>query len=152
MLIKNRNTMESSPFQFILKKRQAFFLALVSAVILLNLVGLGRKIFSREKIFILPSVFNFPGFQFSGLKDDLRDVPYVGYFTDKDLDVPLYAAQFQQAQLILAPTVLDLNNTGHEYIIFDCTTPQIAFRKMKELHVQPLKINPLGAVLGQKAK
>jgi hypothetical protein len=81
------------------------------------------------------------GFQFLGLQDIFKDVHTVGYYTDKDLDNSLAIAQFEQAQYMLAPTVLDLNHTQYHWVIFDCTSPKKALDTIKQLGLTPLKIN-----------
>src|SRR5271170_4929108 len=73
------------------------------------------------------------GFQFMGLENVFKDVRTVGYYTDKNLDNPLAIAQFEQAQYMLAPTVLDLNHTQYHWVIFDCTSPQAALSAIKQL-------------------
>lgn len=79
------------------------------------------------------------GFQFLGLENVFKDVRTVGYYTDKDLNIPLAIAQFEQAQYMLAPTVLDLNHTQYHWVIFDCTSPQVAIDNIKRLGLTPLK-------------
>jgi len=79
------------------------------------------------------------GFQFMGLESVFKDVRTVGYFTDKDLDNPLAIAQFEQAQYMLVPTVLDLNHTQYHWVIFDCTNPQVAIDAIKRLGFTPAK-------------
>ena len=81
------------------------------------------------------------GFQFLGLDKIFKGVRTVGYYTDKDLDNPLAVAQFEQAQYMLAPTVLDLNGTQHRWVIFDCTNPKTALTVIQFLGFVPLKIN-----------
>ena len=81
------------------------------------------------------------GFQFMGLENVFKDVRTVGYYTDKDLNDTLAIAQFEQAQYILAPTVLDLNHTQYHWVIFDCTSPQAAMGAIKNLGLTPLKAN-----------
>jgi len=81
------------------------------------------------------------GFQFMGLEGVFKDVRRVGYYTDKDLSNTLAIAQFEQAQYMLAPTVLDLNNTQYHWVIFDCTSPQAALDAIKHLGLTPVKIN-----------
>jgi len=81
------------------------------------------------------------GFQFMGLENVFKGVRTVGYFTDKDLNNPLAIAQFEQAQYMLAPTVLDLNHTQYHWVIFDCTSPQVAMKTMQQLGLTPLKAN-----------
>ena len=71
--------------------------------------------------------------QFMPLQKVFANVPRAGYYTDKNMDIPLAVAQFEQAQFVLAPTVLELNNTNLPLVIFDCTSPAIAMQKIKEL-------------------
>ena len=80
------------------------------------------------------------GFQFMGLENVFKDVHTVGYYTDKDLNNPLAIAQYEQAQYMLVPTVLDLNHTQYHWVIFDCTSPQTAMQAIKLLGLTPLKI------------
>jgi hypothetical protein len=80
------------------------------------------------------------GFQFMGLENVFKDIRTVGYYTDKNLDNPLAIAQFEQAQYMLAPTVLDLNHTQYRWVIFDCTSPQVAIDAIKSLGFTPSKI------------
>jgi hypothetical protein len=89
------------------------------------------------------------GYKFIGLEQLFKDVRYVGYYTDKDIEAPLTIAQFEQAQYMLAPTVLVLNKTDYPFVIFDCTTPEVALNKIRELGLQPLKINA-GIILAKK--
>jgi hypothetical protein len=80
------------------------------------------------------------GFQFMGLENVFKGVRTVGYYTDKDLSNTLAIAQFEQAQYMLVPTVLDLNNTQYHWVIFDCTSPQAAMGAIQRLGFTPLKI------------
>jgi hypothetical protein len=81
------------------------------------------------------------GFQFMGLENVFKDVRTVGYYTDKDMNNTLAIAQFEQAQYMLAPTVLDLNHTQYHWVIFDCSNPQTALTAIKQLGFTPLKMN-----------
>jgi hypothetical protein len=81
------------------------------------------------------------GFQFMGLENVFKGIRTVGYYTDKDLTNPLAIAQFEQAQYMLVPTVLDLNHTQYHWVIFDCTSPQVAMGAIQRLGLTPLKIN-----------
>src|ERR1700679_218429 len=81
------------------------------------------------------------GYQFMGLENVFKGVRTVGYYTDKDLNDPLAVAQFEQAQYMLVPTILDLNHTQYHWVIFDCTSPQTALGAIKQLGLTPVKIN-----------
>ena len=80
------------------------------------------------------------GFQFMGLENVFKGVHTVGYYTDKDLNNSLAIAQFEQAQYMLVPTVLDLNHTQYHWVIFDCTSPQTAMGEIQRLGFTPMKI------------
>ncbi len=79
------------------------------------------------------------GFQFIGLENIFKDERVVGYYTDKDLKEPLAIAQFEQAQYMLAPTVLDLDHTHYRWVIVDCTSLQAAMEAIRRLGLTPLK-------------
>ena len=81
------------------------------------------------------------GFQFMGLENVFKGIRTVGYYTDKNLDNPLAIAQFEQAQYMLAPTVLELNHTQYRWVIFDCTSPKVALEAIQHLGFNPMKIN-----------
>ena len=81
------------------------------------------------------------GYQFMGLENIFKGVRTVGYYTDKDLNNPIAIAQFEQAQYMLVPTVLDLNNTQYHWVIVDCTSPQAAMGTIQHLGFIPLKVN-----------
>ena len=83
------------------------------------------------------------GYQFIGLADVFKNIHHVGYFTDKDLSVnstdSQAIAQYEQAQYMLAPTVLDINQTQYHWVIFDCTNPLVAIEAIKKLGFTPVK-------------
>jgi hypothetical protein len=87
------------------------------------------------------------GDQFKGLETLLSNQRTIGYYTDKNMDNALAVAQFEQAQYLLAPTVLDFNHTQYSFTIFDCTSPQVALEKIKALGLKPVKANNFGIIL-----
>jgi len=87
------------------------------------------------------------GDQFKGLEPIFNHMPMAGYYTDKPIERPMVIAQFEQAQYVLAPTVLDLNHTDYPLVLFDCSSPEVALNKIKELGFQPVKANNLGIIL-----
>ena len=101
-----------------------------------------------------PSIvpFHSLGFKFMGLEKILANQTYAGYYTDKNMDNSLTVAQFEQAQYMLSPTVLDLNNTNHPLVIFDCTTPAAGMAKIKELGLVPASISNTGIILAYDPK
>ncbi len=52
--------------------------------------------------------------------------------------------------LTLAPTILELNNLDHEYILFDCSTDQVAADKIEEINALAIKRNKFGIILARK--
>ena len=76
----------------------------------------------------------------------------IGYYTDKDLNQKQPAMQFAQAQLVLAPAILDtdINNPRHQFILFDCTTEKKALQKIQALGLIPLKRNNRGIILAKR--
>ena len=121
---------------------QKVILTLLIGIILLNTRQLGLQIIQHQQ-----RKGNFLGDQFRGLEDILKGQRIVGYYTDKNMDDTLSIAQFEQAQYILAPIILDLNHTDSPFVIFDCTSPQIALNKIKELGFNPVKANNTGIIL-----
>ena len=87
------------------------------------------------------------GYKFAGLENIFKNESHIGYYTDKNLDDAKDAMDFANAQYRLAPVVLDLNNTRHKFILFDCSNPATALSKIKELGLIPFKINQFGIVL-----
>ena len=140
----------SSKMEFTPKKiftTKGFFVVIAAGIILINACELSQsliKIIAERN----RSLFRFSGLKFSGLDGILQDAAYVGYYTDKNLSKDRdAAAQFSQAQYILAPAILDVNNTNHFFTLFDCTTEEMAFKKIKELGAIPIKKNKFGIIL-----
>jgi len=127
------------------------FLTAAGLLLVFNITASSGEMFKTGKIFKHRERFPyiFLGDRFRGIETFVGKAPYIGYYTNKNLDDNLSARQFAQAQLVLAPSILDLNNTEHEFIIFDCTTPQIALAKIKEIGAKPLKANPYGIILAR---
>lgn len=93
--------------------------------------------------------YPFMGSHFTGLSEALKNPPFIGYYTDQSLDDIGAATRFAQIQLAVAPTILDLGNTGHEYILFVCSTPQTALNKIKDIGAIPVLKSPSGAILAK---
>jgi hypothetical protein len=123
------------------------FLALLSLCILVSIFQLTVKILEHSQ-----HQSSFLGNQFNEIAPAFKNVRKAGYYTDKNIEHILAIAQFEQAQYVLAPTILDLNNTQHPLVIFDCTTPQVAMQKINELGLKPLKMNSAGIILAFNPK
>jgi len=136
--------------QFLSKpKRQIIFFLLLGGLTVFNTINLvksGLKLTKIKKI--IP--YQFDGYKFSGLQETFKNVKYIGYYTDKDLKETKALQQFSQAQYILAPVILDPDSTDYPYILFDCSTDDIALKKIKELDVIPLKKNKFGIILARR--
>ena len=120
------------------KLKSIFFICLFFAAGINLLLAYAQAIGHLEDRTSIP--LHSLGYQFMGLENVFKGIRTVGYFTDKNLDNPLAVAQFEQAQYMLTPTVLDLNHTQYHWVIFDCTTPQVAMETIKNLGFTPLKI------------
>jgi hypothetical protein len=116
-----------------------FFICLITAAAFNLFLAYAQAIHQLQDRTTIP--LHSLGFQFMGLENVFKGIRTVGYFTDKDLVNPLAIAQFEQAQYMLAPTVLDLNHTQYHWVIFDCTSPQSAMGAIQRLGFTPLKIN-----------
>ena len=125
---------------------RAIFLVVVLVTVLIGSINtvleLNKYCAVRRRI-----PFFFYGDAFNGLGAALHDEKYLGYFTDKDIQNPKYGAQFEQAQLALVPVILDLNNTGHRFVLFDCQDEKKCLDKIAEIKARPLKRSSLGTVL-----
>jgi hypothetical protein len=127
---------------------ERLFLTAATLALLFNLFSLSQQTLKMAKVRAhIP--YTFFGDRFRGLDAFLGHAAQIGYYTDKNLDNNLSARQFAQAQLMLAPTILDLNNTAHEYILFDCTSPKVAMQKIQELKAKALKANQYGIILAR---
>ena len=126
----------------------AFWLP-VMALVILNGVHL-QAILSRAQMVKKVMPFYFQGLKFSGLNDVFTDVRSVGYYTDRDLKKDEAASQFSQAQYVIAPVVLDLNYADQDFILFDCTSEEVAQKKIEEIGAVALRRNQFGVILARK--
>lgn len=114
----------------------------------LHLFPLKEKLVQLHKFRPLARV-NFAGNQFAGLDQFLGTETHVGYITDRNPTDDKTIARYEQAQYMLAPVVLDLNNPKHRLLIFDCTSDEAALYKLNQMGAVPLKRNQFGIILGQ---
>ncbi len=128
--------------------RLYIFLFIAGIILLINIFSTLTE-FNKMSRLRQRIPYTFKGDQFRGLDAFVGKAPWLGYYTDKSLDDTRAAMQFAQAQLILAPSILDFNNTNHEFIIFDCSSPMVAMKKIAEIGAQPLKANPYGIILAR---
>jgi len=90
------------------------------------------------------------GIKYKGLNKFIQGSQTIGYFTDKNIESIDTLTDFGHAQYMLAPHILDLNNTDHKYIIFDCSLPIVANRKIREINATAWKKNKFGVILARK--
>lgn len=128
-----------------------FFILLTVALVGKNSFALSQEITRYLKIrrYIPPQ---FPGLKFRGLNEVLPGVEFIGYYTDKNLDDMANATQFAQAQYVLAPIILLKGHEDFPYVIFDCTSPEVALKKIAELKFIAVKKNPFGIILARNPK
>ncbi len=130
---------------------KGIFLCCVIASIIFNAFYLFKETAALSKS-RKENPFFFSGSKFEGLGEILKSTGHVGYYTDKDFSNNQHVSQFAQAQYVLAPIVLDLNSTQRRFVLFDCTSEEIAFAKIKEIGYLPLKKNQYGIILAEKSK
>ncbi len=131
-------------------RRQLFYLTALFGVSMMNLIVLSqdiRRIQSFKKV--LP--YQMIGYQFNGLDEFTKDISHIGYYTDLDIETDTAASKmFAHAQYMLAPSILDLNNTDHDYILFVCSNEKVAWQKIKEVKALPLRRNKYGMILARR--
>jgi len=96
------------------------------------------------------SIFLKPGYHFADLRNHLTGVEIAGFLTDKDTSSENNDGKFLEAQAILAPTVLDLNNPNHPLIVLDCTNMVAAFDILNQLNAEPIYVNSYGKILAKR--
>ncbi len=128
---------------------KSVFSAIIIIAIIINAIELFKKtpknIAQRNN---LP--FYFLGMKFAGLDKILGGVTRIGYYTDRDLSKNSEAAQFSQAQYILAPAILDPYNLNHAFTLFDCSSQEKCQEKIRASNAIPLKKNQFGVILAGK--
>lgn len=135
-----------------LKKKSLSQIIWITGLSLITAVNTYQLILEQQKLNRLKPLLasQFTGEKFSGLENILKSQKYVGYYTDKNLKDIQNDKQFAQAQLVLAPSILDINNTNHEYTLLDCTSLKTALQIMKEANITPVKKNRFGIILAKK--
>lgn len=134
-----------------LKKSKNIALILIGISVAISICQISARTYKErttQGAFPLHSL----SYQFLPLQPIFKNVPRAGYYTDKDLEIPLAVAQYEQAQYVLAPTVLEINNTNLPLVIFDCTSPKVAITKMQELNLTPISVSPQGLILAANPK
>ena len=126
-----------------------FFIIVFGSHILLSLFQLTMRTIDDQSSKAHMALHSL-SYQFVPLQNVFKNIPRAGYYTDKNMEHPLTIAQYEQAQYVLAPTVFEIGNTALPLVLFDCTTPQFAREKIKELKLLPITASPTGLVLAAK--
>ena len=105
-----------------------------------------KVILKLKKIF----PYNNIGQPFAGLEKLTRNITYIGYYTDQSLDEKGPAKLFAQAQLMLAPAVLDFNNLNRPYLLLVCSSERIALEKIKEAGAVAITKNNQDMIFARK--
>ena len=128
---------------------QKIFIGSLLIVVSFNLFDLTqelRRVYNFRKLTPHQNI----GIEFEGLQRFTRDVTVMGYYTDMNLDDDGHKKLFGHAQFVLVPTILDLNNTSHEYTLFVCKNSKKCVEKIKEINATPLKANSFGYILAKR--
>lgn len=122
---------------------QLCFLIVCCALIGVNTFQLFGKLRSDRPI-------AFAGLKFSGLGERLNNENSIGYASDLDLKEASALAEYQQAQYVLAPVILDINQpSAHRFAIINCSDDACALTKLNELNARPLLRNQFGVILAE---
>src|SRR6185436_11011443 len=117
---------------------QLILTLLIVALVGLNLVyaviNVISKTVNRKPIYA-------PGAQFEDIKKIVKNEKTIGYLTNRDITPEKNDQEFLQAQYILAPTILDLNNDNYRLLILDFTNPTFMLYKLKEIQAKPVYSN-----------
>ena len=92
-----------------------------------------------------------PGTQFLEFKPYLTDVREAGYLTNKDMSEEKNDGFFLQAQYMLAPTVLRLNEREQKLLILDYNKPVYAWFTLRSLRGRPVYSSEYGPILAENA-
>lgn len=88
--------------------------------------------------------------QFAGLENYIKDVDYLGYYTDAKPNDDEQSKLLAYIQYQIAPTIVDFNNLNHEYILFACSSESVAYEIMKKIGAEPVVKNPYGMILAKR--
>lgn len=119
------------------------FLSLCCVLISVNVFQLFRKLSADRPV-------TFAGLKFSGLGEKLKFETAVGYASDMNIKEAGPLAEFQQAQYVLAPVLLDIQQPSrHRFLLINCFDDEAAIKKLKELNARPLLRNQFGVILAE---
>ena len=125
-----------------------FFIALFCILIAINFFTISTK--TVEQVKNLDKKFLEPGFEFAGLRKDLKGIPKAGYLSEKNQTAENQDGRFMMAQYMLAPVLLDLSNPGHKINIINAPTPDSAKAILSIIRAKPTYINPFGKIISER--
>ena len=123
-----------------MKTLRTIFLFLCTALIAWNVYQLTMTLTPNRPV-------GFAGIKFSGLENVLKQETRIGYITDQNLNEPAPLAEYEQAQYVLAPAILEINNTTARFLIVNCSSDAAALRMLKDIGARPLTHNNFGVIL-----
>lgn len=91
-----------------------------------------------------------PGTQFEPFIAKLEGITQVGYLTNKDMSEEKNDGTFLQAQYMLAPTILKLNEEHPKLNVLDYTSPVYTVFTLRSLRSAPIASSPYGQVLAER--
>ena len=93
----------------------------------------------------------FYGNAFVPWRQQLKNVEYVGYYTDQSLTDTTARMKYTQTQYILAPTLLDYEQwEKHRLFILDGSSPKANQLQVEKLGLRVLRRTEQGAILAEK--
>jgi len=130
---------------------KSLFIICFLTMITLNIPGIKEEL-QRIQMYQKVIAHQKIGYKFEGLDQFIKNIEYIGYYSDEDFSLDAPVKEFAQAQYILAPTILEYNNLEHEYILFVCKNEVNAWKKMRDIKASPLRRNKFGMILAKKDK
>ena len=95
--------------------------------------------------------YNNIEYKFTNLREIIQGQEFIGYYSDDtQLKDENNAKAYSHAQFALAPTVVELNNLNHKYILLVCSNEKLALEKMVEIGAVPLRRNKFGMMLVER--
>jgi len=94
----------------------------------------------------------FLGIKFLGLNPFLKNAVRIGYLTDSSLDETTAAAEFAQAQYVLAPIILEFNNPDLRFVLVNGSSIEQSLKLIRQNGLKPLKGNQFQILLTQNPK
>ncbi|MBF0595594.1 MAG: hypothetical protein HQL22_11610 [Candidatus Omnitrophica bacterium] len=129
--------------------RRNFMLAIIAAAVL---YGTGCGLIELCSMYAQRQThpFFFEGDLFAGVKGATGGEKYLGYMTDRDINIDKIAMRFTQAQFALAPVILDFNNSNHRLLILDFQDLKQAVALAQKLQLKLLKRSPQGLLFAER--